>query len=133
MLAEALDATAVGERLEHVGITSSHRLSCGRKREVIDAYLLLLRSKEELVMLEEDAKNCVQYYKERQNIITMELKKVITSVPFEVGRKAMLHHKLKYNDRLLSEIEHTVSVMQNKQPIPSTDSSDDSDDDADDI
>ena len=52
--------------------------------EMIDIYLMLLTGKEKLLVLEEDAKNCVHYYKERQDIITTKLKKV-TTVPFEVG------------------------------------------------
>lgn len=60
-LSVALDASVLGDQLEqaswHDKLTS---LSCDRKHELIDAYLLLCRSKEELLMLEEDANSCFE-------------------------------------------------------------------------
>ena len=68
---------------------SAHWLSCGKRCEVLDAYLLLARSKEKLVMLEEDAQHSLDYYKERQEAINAER--------FEVnaGKKSMLHYLLR--------------------------------------
>ena len=140
-LSDALSASAVGDRLEQVGITSSNRLSCGRKRELIDAYLLLIRSKEELIMLEEDAKNCVEYYKEREEAIMQEMNTVSYEMardPYSRGKRAMLNNLLKDNHRLLSRSQHTLTVnlmITNDSTLPAavptysdTDSSDDDDD-----
>ena len=55
-LSDALDAAALGHRLEQVGMTSS------QKREAIDAFLVFLRSKE-VAMIEEDAMNFFKYYR----------------------------------------------------------------------
>ena len=116
-----IDSKAIAERLEQVGITSYHRLSCGRKREAIDAYLLLLRSKEELLMLEEDAQNCLDYYKERQEVINAEIASTLEVNAYAVGKKSMLNNLLRENYRLLARMEHVLSLMKMKQPTHVTD------------
>lgn len=71
-LSEALDPLGVATQLELAGLAKPGCLSCGKKRPLIDAYLMLSRSKEELAMLDEDIKN-INYYKERDTAIRKEM------------------------------------------------------------
>ena len=78
-------------------------MSSGKKREAMDAYLLISRSNEELALLEKEISNVVHYYEDRENIITDKL-----ALPplnqFERGKKALLHILLQQNTDLLMQI-----------------------------
>ena len=49
-------------------------VALGKKREVMDAYLVLRRSKEEISMLREEASNIQAFYQEQVNVISQQLK-----------------------------------------------------------
>ena len=65
MLAEALDPSAIEQRLQALGIWCQ-AVASGEKREAMDAYLTVNRSIEEICLLKEEAENMVIYYRERK-------------------------------------------------------------------
>ena len=65
-LAEAQDPLRIEERLRDFGCWHSSVLATGKKRQIIDAYLSLCRSNEELFMLEEEAASMTTYYEKRK-------------------------------------------------------------------
>ena len=71
-LQDALDPHLVGSRLQQMGIFCS-TIASGQKREVIDCYLSLCRSKEEIVMLKQEAEYLVLYYKKMQQTLELEI------------------------------------------------------------
>ena len=71
-LSEALDPSLVESRLREVGSFCAS-VAYGKKREIIDSYLSLCRSKEEIYMLKQEAQNVVSYYRQRKEILLKEL------------------------------------------------------------
>ena len=106
---DALDPVVIATRLENVGITTSGIL--GKRRELIDSYLLLCRSKEELALLEEDINCSVMYYRERQSTITREIESAEGLDLYIQGKRALLHNLLEENRLLLQKSEHVQFVM----------------------
>ena len=116
-LAEALNPMEVVQQLEQIGMAKPGSLSTGRKRELIDAYLLLSRSKEELAMLEEDVHNIINYYKKREADIMKELHEAEASDMQTRGKKTLLYNLLQENSTLLKNNEQVLTKMaQKKKP-----------------
>ncbi len=88
-IAEALDPANIEERLKAFGCLYA-AVATGRKRQIIDAYLRLCRSNEELSMLKEDTSNMCIYYEERKKCITDQLRDQSNSDSFSRGARAML-------------------------------------------
>ena len=89
-------------------------VASGEKREIIDAYLMLCRSKEEISMLKEEAENCVAYYRNRKSIILEEInQRSLQTSLFDRGGVALLHTLLAENSILLEESVHSAEVMRN--------------------
>ena len=72
-LSDAMDPSVIATKLEQVGLATPTGISSGKKREVIDAYLLVCRSSEEISMLEKEMHSIIHYYEERENVITYQL------------------------------------------------------------
>ena len=70
-LSEALNPCAVGDKLQVVGVWCS--IATGDRQAIIDAYLTLCRSKEEISMLTEEARNVTVYYEEQRKAVLKEL------------------------------------------------------------
>ena len=102
-LPEALDPSNIGERLQKFGVWCTV-LASGRRREIIDAYLALCRSKEDIRMLTEEAENVVAYYEEKRKIIMKEMEHISVNTDlFSRGAVAMLHLLLAKNTKLLEQ------------------------------
>ena len=109
---EALDPSAVELRLLSLGCNPS--LATGRKK-IIDAYLRLCRSTEELVMLKVEAANIMKYYEDRRSRILAAIAdhQSVESHPFNRGAATMLHQMLCSNKTLLIQA-NTLNNLLNK-------------------
>ena len=66
-IAEVLDPSVVASKLEAFGVF--HTSVTGKKRDIIDAYLLLHRSEEEIMMLKQECCNVVTFYEDQRHIM----------------------------------------------------------------
>ena len=91
----------------------------------MDAYLMLCRSEEELIMLEQESKNLVQYYRQRQVVVSMKLE-ALSSVNdnFSRGAVAMLKSLLCSNKHSFDEAEKTCLFIQSNSEAGLLDYSD---------
>ena len=80
---QALDSSKVGETLQNYGVSCT--IASGRRREIIDAYLALTRSKEDISMLIQEAENIVTYYQKRRKVIVKEIEHVSQHGLFQQG------------------------------------------------
>lgn len=109
-LSEALDPCAVGDKLQVVGVWCS--ISTGDRRAIIDAYLTLCRSKEEISMLTEEARNVTVYYEEQKKAVLKELDCLSGKVDsYSRGATSLLHQLLAKISKQLEQSYHTVKVM----------------------
>lgn len=109
-LQEALDPCIVGERLEEMGLFCE-TVASGKKREMIDSYLLLCRSKEEIVLLQKEAKNMAAYYSGVKQTVEDEITKQASSDLFGRGAVALLHKLLQRITLLLAQANELLKVM----------------------
>ena len=100
-LPQALDPSNIGERLQKFGVWCTVYVASGQRREIMDAYLALCRSKEDICMLKEEAENAVAYYEEKRKIIMKEIENIsVKTDSFSRGAVAMLHSLLAKNAKL---------------------------------
>lgn len=128
-MAEVLDPASIEDRLR--GLGSCYTVATGKKRQVIDAYLGLSRSEEELEMLKNEAKNILYYYEEKTRCILAKLADLSKSVdPFSRGASAMLKQMFTRNDILLRQAQVLNDAMAKKigTTAPFNCDSDDDDD-----
>ena len=84
---EAYDPCALRLRLQ----SSDARLR--ERQEIMQAYLTLSRSIEEMELLKEDIKNVVSYYQKVKSVVLEEIENLSTkSDAVSRGDKALLHH-----------------------------------------
>ena len=65
-LNEAFDPLILSSKLQSYGC---FHIATGNRRDIIDAYLLLSRSKEELLMLRQESNNIVEFYEKQLSVI----------------------------------------------------------------
>lgn len=118
----ALDPAVVLTLLSTV--TTSYDLSS--KNEIIDAYLMFLRSKEEVDLLPIEAQNANTFYEKKKQIIKTGLE----SNSLSSGAKCLLYQLLGKVKMLLGEVRQTQLLMKNSVPTTHIES-DDSDSAAD--
>ena len=103
-------------------------MATGHKRQIIDAYLLFQRSREELEMLQQESKLLVHYYQQRQQHIRAKLSELCTCVDrFSLGTVAMLKTLLRTNDVYLKEANMAHISLTNNVTVPIEDDYDSSD------
>ena len=107
-MSDIFNPSVLEDQLKQLGTWCS--VASGEKREIIDSYLILCRSKEEISMLKENADNCVAYYKNRKDVILEEISKRSLKTSLFV---ALLHTLLAENSLLLNESVHAVEVIRN--------------------
>ena len=92
---EAYDPCALRLRLQSLGLqTTGVRLQ--ERQEIMQAYLTLSRSIEEMELLKEDIKNVVSYYQKVKSVVLEEIENLSTkSDAVSRGDKALLHHFFK--------------------------------------
>ena len=82
------------------------------KLEAIQAYLMVSRSREEVAMLREDAKNVVSYYNRKKHAIQLAISSLeANSDPYSRGSITLLHFLLKNVDHLLDQASLTLHRM----------------------
>ena len=111
-MSDVFNPSVLEDHLKQLGTWCS--VASGEKREIIDSYLMLCRSKEEISMLKEDADNCVSYYKNKKCVILEEIsKRSLGTSLFDRGAVALLHTLLAENSLILNDSVHAVEVMSN--------------------
>ena len=128
VLSEALDPSALGARLASLGIWTATTAS-GKRHDAIQAYLALSRSKEEILMLNDEANNVFHFYDSKKKVIERELQdRFLKFDPLSRGENALLHQLLDETNHQLEQINMTLGVMSSTQTVPSE--LDDTDDDS---
>ena len=135
-MAEIFAPAAIEERLRGLGSRYS-TIATGKKRQIIDAYLGLCRSKEELEMLKNEAKNIIYYYEERKKCIIAKLTDLsVNGDLYSRGSSAMLRQLFTHNDILLKQGHVLSDAMTNNfsttEPFESDSDDSDFSDDCDD-
>ena len=102
-LSEALDPCKIEGRLR--GYQSwCATVATGTKRQIMDAYLGLCRSDEEICILQQEAKNLLHSYQEERALILTKLTELSTkSDPFSRGAISMLNSLLMRREVLLRQ------------------------------
>ncbi len=110
-MAEVLSTGILEGRLNGLG-TSCSTVASGSKREIIDAFLIMQRSQEELVMLQQESQNVVLYYQQRQGHINAKLYALsLFDDKFSRGTIAMLKTLLGNTTNYLKEEEQLFSSL----------------------
>ena len=117
-LDDALDPTALSSKL---GVHADTPLSKPHQ-DIIEAYLQMKRSNEEIVLLEKEMANTIQFYAEQQkSLLTLidQMKQAQTqeSNSFSRGAIALLHGLFRRRDKLYQEcrmfpISTTITIPQ---------------------
>ena len=107
---DALNPDKVGSRLQALGTST---IANGEKRELIDNYLLLYRSSEEIKLLREEAQNIVAYYKNRKVVVEEEIAKLSAAdlSPVNKGAVALYHKFLSKVNTLLVQGMDVLKAM----------------------
>lgn len=109
-LAEALDPPTIEGRLQSLGTWKG--VMNGERREVMDAYLTLCRCREDLVMLEEEAQNTVNYYEDRKGVLEMAIECAgIHTSNYSRGITTRLNQMLATTLILLEQSRHLVEAI----------------------
>lgn len=102
-LSEAQDPMLIQARLKSAGHVC---VEGGEKHEILQAYLAYCRSKEELVLLEREARNVVSYYEHKKEVIFQEMENQSSR-----GTIALLHLLLAEVNNLLEQARVTLQAM----------------------
>ena len=108
---DALNPDVIGSRLQTLGTITE--IATGEKRELIDSYLVLCRSREEIKLLREEAQNVVSYYKTKKVAVQEEITNLSADLSSTVDKGAVaLHYRLlnKVNTLLVQGME-VLKVM----------------------
>ena len=136
-LAEALDPSIIAKKLKNLCCV----VASGKERQIIDSYLLLCRSCEEVTMIQEESRCVVNYYDKRKQTILKILEDLelsgAQSLTYSRGAKAMLHQLLTSVTTQLELAHKTAKIVNSEvhrptpdddlQPWSDTDDSSDSD------
>lgn len=100
------------------------------RQEVIEAYLMICRSNEELSMLESETDNAIHFYKQKRQTILDALDHLSLETAFDIGARCLLHELLVEVEVLLKEVQNTQCAMKSGSPsdVPAMDSDTDDDD-----
>ena len=110
-VAEAMNIETIKGLLQKFGMSST--LAHGQKREVIDAYLALCRSTEELEMLHEEARNLTTHYEEQNKAVVAKREEFSKSVdPLSRGAGALLYRLWKRNSNLLQQGVRVLALFE---------------------
>lgn len=116
-LADALDPSAIALQLQQLGSATPTGISSGKKRDAIDAYLQIVRSKEEIMLFEKEIKNMIHYYENRDSVIMQSLSNPSQN-QCDRGQKALLYGFLQQNSSLFLKIREVYAIV-NKEQSPS--------------
>ena len=109
-LQEALDPELVESRLQAKG--SYTAIASGERRVIIDSYLMLCRSREEMSLLKLEAQNVVTYYEDMEQALEEELGRRSADVTdYNRGAISLCHGHLKRVKVLLAQGKEVLNVM----------------------
>ena len=97
LLEEALDPDSIGSRLG-----SCTEIATGERRELVDNYLLLCRSREEIKLLKEECQNLINYYQDMRMALKEEITRRSTS-NFDRGAVSLCHKLCKKVDNFIAQ------------------------------
>lgn len=107
---EALDPKTLECRLQSLGVWCQGTVP--EKREIMDSYLLLCRSKEELSMLREDLQNVVCFYEDRKASLLKAIDNTnSTDSVYHRGASSLLHKLLQDTLSLLQQATNSLARM----------------------
>lgn len=121
---EALDPSTIEGKLQKQGALHVHSIATGTNRQIVDAYLLLCRSKEEISMLQDEAKCLVNFYQSKQVLIRSTLDATQSSgihgsYMFSQGNRALLQQLLLHTQSKLEGANECLSTISSGLPIES--------------
>ncbi len=110
LLDDVLNVNALEARLQDLGVWCQTAVQ--EKREMIDAYLLLCRSQEEITMLTEDIRNFVSFDSTTKASLIVQLQTQIEpDTRYNRGIKSLLHALLLDASSLLERAKQAYSSM----------------------
>lgn len=122
---EALDPTSIECRLQALGVWCQGTVN-PEKRDIMDSYLMLCRSKEDLCMLKEEAQNILTFYETRRNSLLKVLEEVKSAADnyYSRGITSLLHAMLGNTKVLLHQAQKAIADMceENEDELYSSDS-----------
>ena len=122
----ALDPESIEGRLSALG-TKYTSIATGNKRRILDAYSILSRSREELVMLKQESQMLVQYYEQRKQRVIAQLSNLSDeSTTFSRGAVTMLKGLVERTGLYLEQGHHVVAAMDNSDNTVSYETDSDS-------
>ncbi len=127
-IGEVLDPSVVEARLQALGIWSQAMVYHGERREVMEAYLMLCRSNEELHLLKEEINNVVSFYENKERTLLDALTMCATDTVYNRGIATMLHKLLGETSWLLQQAHRACKQMSRENEETLDSSSSDSDD-----
>ena len=111
------------QQVEHLSLAESLGMQTAdlleNKREIIQAYLSLSRSIEEMELLLSDAKNVVDYYSNLRSKTITEMERLELENNSR-GAKALLHAHFQTVEELLQQSHMTSQIMTNSEPCSPT-------------
>ena len=109
-LDETLNPSTIAKRLRNQCFV----VASGEERQLIDAFVLLRRSTEEVCMIKEESRCVVTYYQERKQAILRVLEEFSGTQSYGRGAKAMLHQLLSRVAEQL-ELAHKTAEIVNSE------------------
>ena len=107
---EALHPTALEGRLQVLGVWCQGTMP--ERREIMDSYLLLCRSKEEVAMLTEDIQNIIKFYEAKKTLILKAVDDVESAnTLYHRGVSSLLYRLLQHTSSLLEEAKNIFACM----------------------
>ncbi len=117
LTAEALDPSKLQLRLQLMGVQAMGT-KVEERQEIIQAYLTLKRSCEEITLLREDVKNVVAYYEDLKTIVSCEISQLDLQLDSQSrGKMALLHCLLVNIKQKLKQGRITEELMENSSPL----------------
>ena len=96
-----------------------HELSWNTKNDIIQAYLLLKRCEEELIVLSEEKQNALSYWLHQMEVIKQQLTKITDSGSlYNIGARALLH---KYLHEIEIMYSTTLEIFSEADGVTPTD------------
>lgn len=109
---EALDPFALSTVLH------SKSSICKSKRELIDSYIMVKRSSEDILMLDIEMKNTIQYYENRKKTLLQLIASLsLREDPFGKGAVALLRKLCIEVDKQISECSELFAITDSGWPL----------------
>ena len=116
-ITEALSVGVIESKLGDLGLACAS-IATGSRRQILDAYLLLHRSEEELKMLHQEFNNLLNYYKKMNTVITVAIAKFSNyDDKLSNGAVAMLTKLLQKNNHYLCQADVSFLKLQSSAEV----------------